>query len=232
VDLSKRSTEHEVMDDPDTSVADYKRCLHDLATVNRITFTHGPTLRWLGKATRGLPKGSHLSVLDVGCGEGDLLRAIEKWANKKGFVALLEGIDLNPRSATTAIAATPPNSSITYLTGNVFDFEPVPVPDFIVSSQFTHHLADDEIPRFLEWQERHAGRGWFIADLHRRLIPYYGFRVLCVLAGWHRIVRLDGTISIARSFRVADWIGYLGKVGLTAYIRREFPFRLCVGRLK
>ena len=232
MDLAHRSNAHEVMDDDDVSLKDYTRSLHDLAAVNRITMTHAPTLRWLSHAVRDLPRGSEVSVLDVACGEGDLLRAIEQWARHRGLNVALEGIDLNPRSAIAAKAATVGSGRITYRTGNVFDFEPQPRPDFIVSSQFTHHLSDADVVRFLTWQEHYAVRGWFISDLHRHIIPYLGFRVLCVLAGWHRIVRLDGTISIARSFRNSDWVRFLDEAGLKADIRWQFPFRLCVGRLK
>ena len=54
----------------------YQRCLSDLASVNRITLTHRPTLRWLAKATKSLPAGASFSVLDLAYGQGDLLRTI------------------------------------------------------------------------------------------------------------------------------------------------------------
>ena len=232
MDLSRRSTAPELMDGEAVSAAEYARCLHDLAQVNRVTFTHRPTLRWLARATRDLPQGAGFSVLDVACGEGDLLRAIRRWAERRGLRAALEGIDLNPRSAVAARAATPPAMAIAYRTGDVFDFAPDPPPDFMVSSQFAHHLTDAELVRFLRWLERHAARGWFIADLHRHALPYWGFRLLARAAGWHRMVRLDGTVSIARSFRRADWARLLAEAGLAAEIRWHVPFRLCVGRLK
>jgi alkylated DNA nucleotide flippase Atl1 len=64
------------------------------------------------------------------------------------------------------------------------------------------------------------------------VLPYYGFRVLAWIARWHRIIRTDGTISVARSFRRADWTRLLGEAGVDASVRWHVPFRLCVGRLK
>jgi hypothetical protein len=75
-------------------------------------------------------------------------------------------------------------------------------------------------------------RGWFIADLHCHTLPYYGFRLLCRAAGWHRIVRLDGTVSIARGFRTPEWRALLARAGLNASISWHLLFRLCVGRQK
>ena len=77
--------------------------------------------------------------------------------------------------------------------------------DFIVSSQFTHHLTDADVVRFIDWMEQHAARGWYIADLHRHWFPYYGFGLLAWAAGWHRFIRYDGRVSIARSFVPAEW---------------------------
>lgn len=231
MDLSRRSTKAELMDADTTDPETYARCLRDLAAVNRVTFTHRPTLRWLARATTALPAGASVAILDVACGHGDLLRAIRRWADRRGLRASLEGIDLNPRSAAAATAATPPSMAITYRTTDVFAYRPDPPPDFIVSSQFAHHLTDAELVLFLGWLDRHAARGWFVADLHRHALAYYGFPLLARAAGWHRIVRLDGTVSIARSFRRADWTAALAAAGLTADINWRMPFRYCVGHL-
>ncbi len=226
MDLSRRADLPELMDDPALPVTDYEAVLADLARVNRATLTHRPTLAWLRRVTR---PGTTISVLDVGYGQGDLLRAIAAWARGHEIAARLEGIDLNPRSAATASAL---GGDIAYRTGDVFAFNPDPAPDYVVSSQFAHHLTDSQLVRFIAWLERTAAKGWFISDLRRTAFAYYGFRLLCRVAGWHRIVRQDGTISIARSFRRADWQRTLGAAGVAADIEPHFPSRLCVARLK
>lgn len=232
-DLSHRSTELELMDRPETSPADYAKALADLATVNRVTLTHRPVLRWLDAATRDRPQGATIVALDVGCGQGDLLRAIHRWGTSRGLRLALSGLDLNARSAEQAKAATPSDMGIVWRTGNVFDHVPDPAPEFIVCSQFAHHLDDDaDVVAFLLWLERHARSGWYVADLHRHRMSYYGFRLLARSMGWHRIVRIDGTISIARSFRPADWRRFLATAEINAEITRHLLFRLCVGRLK
>jgi 2-polyprenyl-3-methyl-5-hydroxy-6-metoxy-1,4-benzoquinol methylase len=81
-------------------------------------------------------------VLDVGYGQGDLLRAIARWADRRGLKADLSGIDLNPRSAIAARSATRPGMTIDYQTCDVFSYTPAESPDFIVSSQLTDHLTD------------------------------------------------------------------------------------------
>jgi 2-polyprenyl-3-methyl-5-hydroxy-6-metoxy-1,4-benzoquinol methylase len=231
-DLSIRSTQPEEMDNESTSPETYARCLRDLSRVNALTFTHRATLNWLGRVTRGLPEGTPVSILDIACGHGDLLRAISRWAKRRGLAVSLQGIDLNPRSALVAAEATPPGMDIRYVTGDVFQYDPEPLPQLIVTSQFTHHLSNDELLRFLKWLEAHAARAWFIADLHRHVLAYYGFPVLARLAGFHRIVRQDGQISIARSFRKTEWMDLLVEAGIPADVRWSLPFRYCVSRVK
>ena len=51
--------------------------------------------------------------------------------------------------------------------------------------------------------------------------------------GWHRIVREDGRLSIARGFRRADWERLIAESGIdpeAPRIVRRALFRLCVER--
>lgn len=226
-----RSTRPEEMDDPELDEAVYRRCLADLAALNRVTMTHRAVLRWLERAVGPAPE-REVSVLDVGYGQGDLLRAIAGLAARRGWKTRLSGIDLNPRAAAAARAATPDEMRIDYRVGDVFAYRPEMRPDFIVTSQFSHHLGDPEIVRLLQWLEKNAGIGWMITDLHRHFLPLFGFRFLAAAMRWHRIVRRDGTVSIARGFRRREWRALLEQAGLEAEICWRLPFRHTVGRLK
>lgn len=231
--FAARSTETELMDGDDVTMADFAACLRDLAMVNTVTLARLPTLRWLADACAAMPAGSAFTLLDVGFGEGDMLRAIHRWASAKGFRPRLIGVDLNPRSAPAARAATDPALGIDFRTGDVFDFAAEEPVDFIVSSLVTHHLSDVQVGRFLMWMEARASRGWFVNDLRRNWFAFYGFSALAWLFRWHRFVRHDGPVSIARAFIPDDWERALATVGNTgAVVRKVFPFRLCVGRLK
>lgn len=226
--LAVRSTLSERMDTDCIDYNDYKRCLRDLSRVNTVTMTHRPILAWLRRRTERLPS---FSLLDVACGYGDALRQIRGWADRHGLAARLEGVDLNPWATRAAREVT--TTPITYRTGNAFAIDANETFDFIISSQFTHHLTDDEIVRFIRWMEMHARHGWFIADLHRHWLPYYGFGILAWLARWHPFVLSDGRISIARSFVPADWRRLVRQAGLSerdVAISWHVPFRLCVAR--
>ena len=233
MDFSARSAATEWMDTEAVSADDFARCLADLATVNTLTLARPPTLGFMRRVARRLPAGASLRVLDVGFGEGDMLRRIARWGRRRLLPLELEGVDLNPASTEAAEAATPPEAGIRFRTGDVFD-ETAGRFDVVISSLFTHHLTDAELVRFLRWMEETAGRGWFINDLHRHPAAYYGFAALARAAGWHRFVQHDGPVSVARAFQRPDWERVLAEAGLlgVARIRWHMPFRLCVSRLR
>jgi SAM-dependent methyltransferase len=226
--LSVRAEGPERMDAADLDAGTYGRVLGDLARVNGWTFAARPTLSFLERACAG---ARSLRLLDVGFGHGDMLRRIAAWARRRGIAADLIGIDLNPRSAAIARAATPRDMAIEYRTG---DYRDVAGPiDCIISSLVAHHMEEDELVGFLRFMEARAERGWLVNDLHRHAVAYHAYPLLARALGVHEIVRADGQLSIARAFRPAEWRRLLEAAGIpdgAARIVRRFPFRLCVER--
>jgi len=180
IDFSARSTAPELMDADDLAPDVYAALIADLARVNTVTLARRPTLAWLARATRGQ---TGFSLVDIGFGHGDMLRAIARWAQARGIEARLVGIDRNPRSAPVARAASDPALGINYVTGDAdaIGFK----PDFIISSLVAHHMEDAELIGFLRWMEATARRGWFINDLHRHKVAWRGFRLLALVLRWH-----------------------------------------------
>jgi 2-polyprenyl-3-methyl-5-hydroxy-6-metoxy-1,4-benzoquinol methylase len=228
--LDVRSRQEEQMDAADLDPAVYEQVLHDLARVNRWTFTAHAALAFMNRAASRMRA---FRLLDVGFGDGDILRAIANWAETHRIDADLVGVDLNEKSVAAARAATPAELAIDYRAGDYLDQEgPF---DFVISSQVTHHMTDDQLRTFIRYMEEKAGAGWLICDLHRHGFAYWGFPLLARLLFVHRIVREDGRLSIARSFRPDEWRAILTDAGIdlaTVDIVRRFPFRLCVERVR
>jgi SAM-dependent methyltransferase len=226
VSLAARATAEELMDADDLDPATYAAVVGDLARVNTVTLARRPTLAFLGRAMRG----GRLRLLDVGFGDGDMLRAVARWAARRGVEAELVGVDLNPRSEAAARAHGDPGLPIRYVTGDYVDMGGG--WDAVVSSLVAHHMSRDQLVAFMRFMEANA-RAWFVNDLHRHGFAHAGWPLLARVAGWHPIVRHDGRLSIARSFRPAEWAELLAEAGIGgARVFRAFPFRLCVERLR
>lgn len=228
--LETRALTEEQMDAEGLDPSIYARVLKDLAQVNTVTMARRPTLSFLNRVTARSSRP--LRILDIGFGDGDMLRRIAHWAKARQQAVELVGIDLNPRSAEAAMTRTSASLPITYRTGDYADLADAPW-DVILSSLVAHHMTHDQLVTFLRFMDQHAQRGWFINDLHRHGFAYAGYPLLARVAGWHRIVREDGTLSIARSYRPAEWPPILAEAGVhNARVFRTFPFRLCVETIR
>jgi 2-polyprenyl-3-methyl-5-hydroxy-6-metoxy-1,4-benzoquinol methylase len=225
--LATRTIAEELMDADDLDADIYSAVVHDLARVNTLTLARRPTLNFLDKLA---PQPGAIRILDVGFGDGDMLRAIARWARKRDQRVELVGIDLNPRSAPAAQASTPADMTIDYRTGDYADLAGERW-DMIVSSLVAHHMTHTQLINFLRFMDRESARGWFVNDLHRHGFAWMGFPLLAQLMRWHPIVRHDGQLSIARSYRPAEWPPILAEAGITgANVTRICPFRLCVAK--
>lgn len=231
IDFSRRDHLSELMDEP-CSYAEFRDCLRDLVRVNRTVFSYRPTLKWLEQFTA--IQETPLHIVDVGCGAGDMLRRIQRWAKRKRFPVRLTGIDLNPHATQTA-RELGTEANIEWVTTDALSYVPQIKADLIISALFTHHLSDHRIVDFLCWMERTARQGWFVNDLHRSQTSYYAFKLLARVMRWHHFVQHDGPVSIRRSFSREDWLAYVRDAGLGSErfnVFNAWPGRLCVSRVK
>jgi len=241
LDFSQRADLEEEMDGP-CSYEDLRLCLRHLAVVNRLTRAHRPILRWLDgvaaelrRNSRHSGRGRPLRIVDVGCGYGDMLRRIERWARSRGVAVELVGIDVNANSVRAARDASATGSAIQWVNGDVHCCAETAEADVFTLSGVTHHIAEPEIVRLIARMEQASRAGWFIADLHRKPMSYRVFDIAMRGPWWHRFIRPDGLRSIRRSFLAEDWQRMCSAAGLNGgavAIREHRPARLCVERSK
>ena len=233
LDFSKRAELTELMDEP-CSREEMRACLQDIARLNRWFLGYRPVLRWLDSLELSA-RNEAVHIVDIGCGYGDGLRRIEQWADRCGIRMRLTGCDLNPDTAEIASEASKRSSRIEWVASDVFAYESTEPIDIVVSSLFTHHLAENSIVRFLDWMEKQSRIGWFINDLSRAPVPYHLLKAFSKLVGLHPFVQHDGPVSIARAFVAEDWRRMCTAAGLhkdDILIQGYTPGRLCVGRRK
>jgi 2-polyprenyl-3-methyl-5-hydroxy-6-metoxy-1,4-benzoquinol methylase len=228
-ELPGRSRTPERMDVEAVAPDDLARALADLEWLTALGLAHRPTLGWLERIAAGRRE---LSVLDVACGGGDMLRRIARWGAARGIGLRLVGVDLNPHACRAAAAATDPALPIEYRQGDALTLGAALRPDVIISAHFAHHLDDGELVRFLRWMEGTARLGWFVNDLHRHPVALRALQLAVRAIPFHRFVVSDAPISVRRSFVRADWEAALAAAGIArdrVEIRWRAPFRWGVG---
>jgi 2-polyprenyl-3-methyl-5-hydroxy-6-metoxy-1,4-benzoquinol methylase len=214
----------EIMDDPGQSEADFSAALDGLETLNRITLAYPPLLRFLDDLVteEGL---TSLSLLDVGTGGGDALRAVARWGAKRGIALDLCGLDRSPWAERHAKAR---GTEAGWISCDVFDLPAGRRFDVVTCSLFAHHLDDATLVRFLRWLPMHTVRRWLILDLHRHWIPWAAVWAGTRLMRMHPMVSHDGPVSIMRGFVRADWTRLLAEAGVEAEVHRVPLFRWAV----
>jgi SAM-dependent methyltransferase len=234
LDFKSRSHEPEWLDRDDIDPAELRAVLRDLARFNTAFFGHSPILKWLGRVLGRGSSGSHPTILDVGCGYGDLLRAIRRWSNKRNLKPALLGVDLNPETIRIAREATDRAEQIDFAAMDAFDLPSEQRFDFIVSSLVAHHLSDEKLRDFLVLLERASTQGWVIYDLQRHQVLYKIIGAASRLARLHPMVTKDGQISVMRSLTRKEWMDRLVAAGieLSDVKIRWFLFRFVIERRK
>lgn len=217
-----RSTKLERIDTGDYTPAEYDRFLKEIAFINRFLGDRRALRRSLFREIKRRQL-SEFSMLDVGCGSGELLRYTAEFSRAKGIKARLAGLDLNPISASVSAKSTNDFPEIAVTQGDAFR---LPFADgefdYAISSLFFHHLTDEQIPRALGEMRRVARRGVFVIDLHRHAAAYRLYRLFCRIFFISPLVREDGSLSVLRGFWPTELAGLAGM----GSVRRSFPFRL------
>jgi 2-polyprenyl-3-methyl-5-hydroxy-6-metoxy-1,4-benzoquinol methylase len=168
----------ELLEDPALPEEVATSAYRDLARTQRFLGNTGAILRRLRKSDFPVR-----SVLDIGCGRGDLLLEIRK---RMGVDVI--GFDLRP---------APPSSPVSIAVGNAA-CDPLPSADVAIALCMTHHLPEADVVSLIRNVSRSCRRFVFL-DLVRHPIPWILFR-LFVSPFLHPINAKDGATSVRRAY--------------------------------
>ncbi len=225
--FSQRSYEKELLDEPHIPKELLIRNLRELELVNTTLGGHAITIAGIKRLI--IDKRKTYTLVDIGCGGGDALIHIAKWARKNKFNVKLIGVDINSDVVgymNQKCGAYPEITGITssyetYLKAN-------PTIDIVHCSLFCHHLTDDELLALLNHIKKQARRGFVINDLHRHWFAYYSIKLLTRLLNGSSLVKNDAPLSVLRGFKKSELKKLLQQAGLDAEIKWRWAFRYLV----
>jgi 2-polyprenyl-3-methyl-5-hydroxy-6-metoxy-1,4-benzoquinol methylase len=201
-DLTLRSNQLELMDTLHFTKSEMEKTLEFLSITNKYFGGAHVVLRhlenWIGKK----PNQELITILDIGCGGGEIPVAIAKWAKKKNFAIFILAIDLVPVIVEIARKNTRLFPNIHVEEKNFFDLVREEQKfDFVIASLFLHHTPPLETNAVLLGMDKLAKRGIIISDLQRSYPSYLAVSSCSLLLG-NNIVRHDGPLSVRRSFQI------------------------------
>lgn len=224
--FSKRSDQKERIDDMNCDGEDLMQTLRELKTINRLLGGNHVTTDGI----RTLLKDSRLkefTIVDVGCGRGDMIRVMYRWTQRRGIHAKFIGLDANPNTVRIAASNLKDLPRIDFEATDVFDvdFQTKKV-DIITCTLFTHHFTDEELVMMFRSFKQRAKIGMVINDLHRHPLAYHSIKILTKLFSKSSLVINDAPISVQRGFRKRELDTILQKAGWKNYrISWHWAFR-------
>ncbi|CAN5733743.1 class I SAM-dependent methyltransferase [soil metagenome] len=217
--LKKRAPNlRERMDDPACSLDRLHATYRQFGPVNQLFAAwHAVYAHYLRPQLAGSPA----TLLDIGCGGGDLARRLAAWGKRDGLELHITAADPDARAFEYARSRpAPPNvtfcralSSDLVAAGRRFDV--------VVSNHLLHHLTDQELTGLCRDSECLATKLVLHNDIRRSALAYLGFNATRLFFRNSFIVA-DGLTSIRRSFSPAE-LETLAPPGWT--VEAVFPYR-------
>lgn len=226
-DLSKRSTEDELMDDPYLSEDKLNAALDDISMINKWLGGNAVTVSAIKKTLKEYPDKKKWTIADVGCGDGEMLRILQKELALDGYDCTYTGIDISEKGLERARRLTTSNGSITYVNDNIFDLvSKEPQFDIVISTLTLHHIRDKTIIEFVRAMLELSEYCVIINDLHRNRTAYMLYKVFSRIFIKSEVAKYDGLVSIASAFKRKDLESYAQKLRLTNHkITWKWAFR-------
>lgn len=220
--LDSRCSQPEYLDTMrmDTAaLADYFRFIE---FTNRAGGGHAALLAGLGQIGDSWPPGKIMNLVDIGCGTGDVCRAILSWAQKNTLNIRYTGIDNNPRIIQTARSAvTDPRTR--FITGSIFG--PLPRADVVTVSMLLHHFPDSEAFTALARAVHAARHAVIITELERSLKAYIVCWIATRLTG-NPLSRHDALLSIRKGFTIEELTGFIRRGRWSGVVKKNGMGRL------
>ena len=225
VDTSHRSSEMEIMDDFTMEGALFRDTLDKLEIINRFLGGNSVTINGLKNLLKNQSKNKTITIVDLGCGNGDILRDVAKFGRKNNYSFNLIGIDANLAAIEYAKELSKEYSELSFKTIDVLseDFKKQSY-DVVLCTLFLHHFKNEELISFLKTTTNKATIGVVVNDLHRHKLAYYLFKFIGFFIK-NKMVRQDGLTSVLRAFKREDLENIAKEIKVHFSIQWKWAFR-------
>ncbi|PTB91703.1 SAM-dependent methyltransferase [Marivirga lumbricoides] len=158
-----------------------------------------------------------LSIADLGCGSGEMLKRIAIRARKHHISVSLMGFDANPNVISYAREHCEEFPEIEFYEENILEQEFQNRKfDLLLCTLFLHHFTEEQLIT-LTSQFKGQAKKVIINDLHRHWFAYYSILWITKLFSKSPMVQNDACLSVWRSFRKKDWQQILDKANIKSY---------------
>ena len=225
LDTTYRSDETEIMDDFSMKGELLRDTLDKLGNINKWLGGNRITLNGIAQLLKNQPKDKTYTVLDLGCGHGDILRLVADFGRKNNYKFKLIGIDANQDAVDYASELSINYPELSFKKEDVFSENLHHLDyDMVLTTLFLHHFKEEEIITLLDKLAQKATLGIVVNDLQRSKIAYFLFKLLGFFIS-NKMITEDGLTSILRAFKKEDLVSISKSLNLKSEIHWKWAFR-------
>lgn len=225
MNFSVRNQALELMDTQPLTLAVLERAYADINTCNRLLGGDAITLQAVWQLIQEHPQPSY-TIVDVGCGDGSMLRKLSGFLRARNVVHTLVGVDLKQELLELAAEKSRDFSELRFQQSDVLADDAKLSCDILINTLTLHHLPEEKLPHFLNAFVRLARVGVVINDLQRSKVAYTLFRLFSALFLKSPIAIHDGLVSITKGFTKKELLQLAKTVpNATHTLRWKWAFR-------
>ncbi|HKK76652.1 MAG TPA: methyltransferase domain-containing protein [Saprospiraceae bacterium] len=223
--FKSRATEKEIIDDFTLEGSEITDTFESIEKVNI----------WLGgnqvlvdslRRCLQIESPTPIRLHDLGCGSGDGLISLAKFARKKELPAQFTGVDANAHVIAMARRQSRHFPEIEYRVQNIFaEAYQLKEVDIATFNLCLHHFTEAEIEQLLQKCKDAGVRAIIVNDLHRHWLAYYAFYLVCWIFRSPKIAKDDGLLSIRKGFKRQEFHKMAQKISPQYYLRWRWAFR-------
>lgn len=227
INTKYRTDTPEIMDDFTLEGEVLREALDKITKINQFLGGNSLTLNGVKELILTVPKSKLITIVDVGCGNGAMLRVLSNYGKENNYSFNLIGIDANAFTVNHAKKLSVSYSNITFQCEDIFEYDfSQSKCDIILCTLTLHHFKNEEIENLLHPFYANSKLGIVINDLHRSRLAYRLFQIICFLFQLNSMSREDGLTSILRGFKKEELVIFSKKLDFKKYtIQWKWAFR-------
>lgn len=203
-----RSNQPELMDSFNEPIVTLKAVFQDINRVNKFLGGNHITINAIQKIIDKNPQEQYI-IVDMGCGDGNMLREIALYFRKNKLNGVFTGIDLNKNALIIAKETSQNFPEIQFLYQDILQLNESDFPcDILINTLTMHHFTDEQVIVFLKKFTQLSRLAVIINDLERSRWAYYLFHLFSSIFIKTKIAKIDGLLSIRRAFVKQELLVY------------------------
>lgn len=211
MDFSIRSTEEELMDNPNMDFETLKSAYEDINRCNYLLGGESITVNAVWSLVKKDIKKSY-TILDMGCGDGAMLRRLSDFLSKHNVLHRMLGVDLRDDVLHIARQKSVGFPQLEFKKMDILKAGDDLSCDIVINTLTMHHFEEERIDAFLNTFVGLAKVGVVINDLQRSRLAYHLFRVFSFFLIQTRVSKHDGLVSIRKGFRRLELVQLSKKI--------------------